>query len=202
MIRKRGEDRRPEHHGDRRHRGRGPSSAWLHDPKMVLGHLPLKPGDVFVDLGCGVGEYTLEAAAAVGPGGRVYALDKSSHLIDNLSQTIDSQALSNVTPLTTDITASLALDDGSVDAVFIATVLHIFDLKRVGPSIFSEVARILRPGGCLAIVECKKEHQPFGPPMHMRNSPDEIEAALVPYGFEKAGYVDLGYNYLIHFTRG
>ena len=51
----------------------------------------------------------------------------------------------------------------------------------------------------LSIVECKKEDQPFGPPKHLRYSPDEIEAALIPYNFKKASYHDLGYTYLIQF---
>ena len=41
---------RQEHHG-RGHRGRGSSSAWLHDPKTVLGLIPVKTGQVFCRLG-------------------------------------------------------------------------------------------------------------------------------------------------------
>jgi len=32
---------------------RGPSSFHMHDPEIVFDDLALKPGDVFLDLGCG-----------------------------------------------------------------------------------------------------------------------------------------------------
>ncbi|BBO89063.1 class I SAM-dependent methyltransferase [Desulfosarcina ovata] len=189
-----------KYNGGKGHNGRGPSSAWLHEPKMVLGHLPLKAGHVFVDLGCGAGDYTVEAAKIVGPGGKVYAFDKWQHLIDSLAKVAKSLELSNIVALKADICAPLPILDSSVDVVFIATVLHIFNLRKMGPSIFSEVFRMLKPGGCLAIVECKKEEQSFGPPKHMRNAPDEVEAVVVSCGFRKIGYIDLGYNYMIQFA--
>ena len=193
---------RHEHHGQGGRKGSGPSSAWLHEPKLVLGGLPLKAGHVFADLGCGAGDYTLAAAKIVGPGGRVYALDKWPYLIENLSKTAASLGLDNITALAADMTAPLPMRDGTVDVVFIATVLHIFKLRQVGPSIFAEIARILKKDGCLAILECKKEDQSFGPPKHMRNAPDEVEAVVIPCNFVKKSYTDLGYNYLIQFTRG
>ena len=182
------------------HRGRGPSSAWLHEPKTVLGLIPVKAGQVFADLGCGTGDYAVEAAKIVGPGGKVYALDNRQSLIDDLSEKSKSLGLDNITVLKADITASLPVDRNSVDVAFIATVLHIFDLRQTGPAVFSGVSGILKPGGRLAVVECKKEEQSFGPPKHMRNAPDEIEAAAVPFGFNRIGYHDLGYNYMLRFT--
>lgn len=192
---------RHEHQSIRENKSRGPSSACLHDPKTVLKHVPLKAGHVFVDLGCGAGDYTIEASTIVRANGKVYALDKWRYLIDKLSETIESMGLDNITPMTADITLPLPINDSSVDVVFIATVLHIFDLDQVGASIFAEVARILKPGGCLAVVECKKEDQPFGPLKHQRNSPDEIVSALTPFQFERVSYTDLGYTYLIEFTH-
>lgn len=192
---------RQEPHSCNTHKGRGPSSAWLHEPKTVLGHIPLKAGHVFVDLGCGVGDYTIEASTIVGTNGKVIAIDKWQYLIDELSKTIETLNQDNITLLTADITAPLPIEDNCVDVVFIATVLHIFNLKEVAPAIFAEVSRILKPGGLMAVVECKKEDQPFGPPKHMRNSPDEIEAALIPYGYDRISYNDLGYTYLIQFSH-
>ncbi len=201
MTDKRNDTCKQRHIPGRGHKGHGPSSAWMHDPKTVLDLIPLKEGQVFADLGCGTGDYAIEASTIVGTTGRVYALDKLPYLIDNLSNTIKSPGLKNITPITADITEPLPIDDKSVDVAFIATVLHIFDLKRIAVTLFVEVSRILKPSGRLAVVECKKEDQPFGPPEHMRNSPEELIAALSPCGFIQRTYTDLGYNYIIQVEK-
>ncbi len=195
------EECRHEHAGATGRRHHGPSSAWMHEPKSVLAQIPLKPGHVFVDLGCGAGDYAIEAARIVGPGGRVVAMDKWPYLLDNLSKASQSAGLDNITPLLADMTEPLPMENNSVDVIFIATVLHIFDLNKIGPDLFREVFRILKPGGCLAIVECKKRESDFGPPLHLRKSPEDIENAVLPHGFERLGYGDLGHNYLIQFIR-
>lgn len=41
-----------------------------------------------------------------------------------------------------------------------------------------EGQRILKPGACLAIVNIKKEETPFGPPVEMRSSPEELRNKL------------------------
>ena len=201
MNHTKGDNCRQDHHHNTGKRGRGPSSAFLHDPETVLAHLPLKPGHVFVDLGCGAGDYAMEASKIVGPAGRVIAVDKWQYLMDNLAEAITSRGLKNITLLTADITAPLLLEDNMADFVFLATVLHIFNLKKTGPVIFDQVSRILGPHGLLAVLECKKEDQNFGPPKHVRNSPEEVEAALIPHGFKKIKYTDLGYNYMVQFVR-
>jgi len=61
------------------------------------------------------------------------------------------------------------------------------------------VRRVLKPAGRLAIINCKKEAQPFGPPIEKRFSPRETEKLVVPCGFRTLEQVDLGYNYLIQF---
>jgi hypothetical protein len=41
-----------------------------------------------------------------------------------------------------------------------------------------EAKRLLRGNGVLSIVEIKKEKTPFGPPLHIRFSPDELKKIL------------------------
>ena len=56
----------------------------------------------------------------------------------------------------------------SVDVGFMATVLH--DLVEAGTAAgaLAEVARVIKPGGLLAIVEFDKIDGPPGPPRHIR----------------------------------
>ena len=180
---------------------RGRSSFWMQDQKLVFDALELKEGDSFLDLGCGPGDYSMRASEIVGDSGVVYALDRWRDVIDDLAEKARSRGSKNIRAIVSDITEHLPVDDESVDLCFISTVLHSLDLADVEKSLFGEIRRVLKPGGRVAIIECKKEEQPFGPPMSMRLSPEEIESSIVRYGFERTGLVDLGYNYMILFAK-
>lgn len=184
--------------GGRGH-GRHQSSFWMHDPKLVFRELDLKEGDRFLDMGCGRGDYAFEGARIVGANGVVYAFDRVESLICNVGKRAETLGLRNVRTMVADMTALLPLESGLIDVCFLATVLHALDPAKDGKTLFPEIRRVLKPGGRLAIIECKKEQQPFGPPIHMRLSPEEIEGAVRSYGFEKRGLTDLGFNYLIQF---
>lgn len=188
------------HNGSKQKKSKGPSSAFLHDPQTVLENLPLKDGQVFADLGCGAGDYTVAASSMVGAKGQVYALDKEKSLVDHLTIRARKESLRNVTSLTADILSSLPFEDKSVDVVFITTVLHIFNLKKIASSLFPEIHRILKPGGVLAIVEVKKEDRNFGPPKEMCHSPEEIQAAVEPHSFILKARTFFDYTYLIQFN--
>jgi ubiquinone/menaquinone biosynthesis C-methylase UbiE len=179
--------------------GRGPSSFWMHDSKTVFDALALKPGETFLDLGCGPGDYAMAAAGIVGPFGTVFAFDKWQYQIDGLKAEAASRGLDNIRAMTADITQALPIADRSVDCCMLATVLHIFGLPIVEKTIFREVHRILKPSGKLAIIESKKEEQPFGPPLDLRISPGELEASLHPLGFGTIDCLEFGYTYLIQF---
>lgn len=188
-------------HGKGAH-GRGPSSFWMHDPRKVFNALALERGDAFLDLGCGPGEYVMEAARIVGDSGMVYALDKSGRMVDYVAWEAYSHGAGNVTVRVCDITGPLPLADYSVDVCLLSTVFHIPEVSRHARDIFAEVQRVLKPGGRLAIIECKKKEMSFGPPMDMRWAPGELEDLLSGTGYRKIGLTDLGYCYLLQFDAG
>ena len=171
----------------------------MQDPEIIFRDLQLKHGDCFVDLGCGPGDYSLHASRLIGDAGRVYALDRFQSTVEALTVEAASQGCGNVTVLVADLARPLPLEDGRADVCFMATVLHALNVVAVGPVLFPEIIRVLKPGGSLAVVECKKEDRPWGPPKHVRLSPKQVEAMVGPYGFERVGLVDLGKNYLVRF---
>ncbi len=180
-------------------RQRGPSSFHMHDPDNVFQELDLKEGDSFADLGCGPGDYSIGASRIVGESGTVYAVDKWKYLIDGLKAEAKSQGVANIEAMVADITEPLPMADDAVDACLLATVIHTLHSAKEARAIFNEIHRILRPSGRLGIIECKKEDQPFGPPVEMRLSHVQVENMVIPCGFKKIRLVDLSFNYLILF---
>ena len=182
------------------HKGQGPSSYWIVDPDTVFDILEIQPGERVLDLGCGAGDYAVRAAGFTGENGIVYAVDHWLPTIDSLKDAAQSMGLTNLEAVKASITQTLPFNDNDFHLCMIFTVLHIFNLKNQGEKIYKEIRRVLKPGGRLAVIECKKEDMPFGPPLHMRLSPEEIEGSLKGCGFEISGYADLGHLYLSLFT--
>ncbi|WP_048065519.1 class I SAM-dependent methyltransferase [Methanosarcina acetivorans] len=198
-ICKKGCDHDTSHRENEQRCGRG--SFWMHDPDLIFSELKLKAGEFFLDMGCGPGDYSIWASKIVGNSGMVYALDKWQELIDNLTEKADLEGIKNIKGMVSDIARPLPIEESCIDVYFISTVLHSLDLAKDSDVIFSEIHRVLKPDGRLAIVECKKEEMSFGPPLHMRLSPEELENLIAKYGFEKINLVDLGYNYMIQFRK-
>ncbi len=187
-------------HGEHEQK-RGRSSFWMHDPELVFAELNLKEGDFFLDMGCGPGDYAIQASRLVKDAGVVFALDRWQDVIDDLKEKASSEGLKNIRGMISDINRPLPIEEGCIDVYFTSTVLHSLDLAKDGDMIFSEIHRVLKPEGRLAIIECKKEEMSFGPPLHMRLSPEELENSITKHGFEKISLVDLGYNYMIQFGK-
>jgi ubiquinone/menaquinone biosynthesis C-methylase UbiE len=181
--------------------GAGKSSYDLIDPGVLWAELDLAQGITFLDLGCGQGNYALAAAARLGPAGAVYAVDLWEEGIAALKERAGREGRGNLKALVAPA-GRIPVADVSVDAGFMATVLH--DLVEAGTAAgaLAELARVIKPGGWLAIVEFEKIDGPPGPPRHIRLEADEVEALVAPYGFVRRKTVKLGpYNYLMTFEK-
>ena len=181
--------------------GAGKSSYDLIDPGALWAALNLPQGTTFLDLGCGQGNYSLAAADLIGPNGLVYAVDLWEEGIAALKARAAREGRTNLKPLAAGAD-QIPIDSHSVDVVLMATVLH--DLVEAGTAAgaLAEVARVIKAGGRLAIVEFHKIDGPPGPPRHIRLDPSEVEAMVAPYGFARQQIINLGpYNYLITFVK-
>jgi ubiquinone/menaquinone biosynthesis C-methylase UbiE len=181
--------------------GQGKSSYDLIDPGILWAELDLAPGITFLDLGCGQGNYALAASAIMGSTGAIYAVDLWEEGIAALKERAAREGVNNLKALVSPA-SQVPLRDQSVDVGFMATVLH--DLVEAGTATgaLTEVARVLKPGGLLAIVEFEKLDGPPGPPRHIRLDPGEVEKLVAPYGFNRQKTKNLGpYNYLITFIK-
>lgn len=183
--------------GKRRH----PSSYGMQDSRAVFDALDLKPGDVFLDAGCGLGEYALNAARLVGPTGMVHAFDVTPGCIEDLARQAAALGLPQLRASVTDITQPLPLPDASVTVGLLGTIVHIPPVTRAMETIFQEMRRVLRPGGRLGVIECN-QHAPCGPPRSMRLSAERIADALTECDFLPLAINDFGNTYLILFQQG
>jgi ubiquinone/menaquinone biosynthesis C-methylase UbiE len=80
----------------------------------------------------------------------------------------------NIEAIEADITRPTEIRRSSVDLIYISTVIHGFSKKQIH-GFLKEANSLLKPGGTLAIVEIEKKETPFGPPMEIRISPEELK---------------------------
>lgn len=109
----------------------------------------LQPGETVLDLGCGAGMDALIAARAVGPAGRVLAVDYSAPMV---ALARDNARAGGVTNLHVDHAAieELPFAAGSVDVV---QANGVFNLSPEKKRAVAEAWRVLRPGGRLIAAE-------------------------------------------------
>ncbi|ROR34718.1 class I SAM-dependent methyltransferase [Inmirania thermothiophila] len=112
----------------------------------------VRPGDRVLDLGCGPANQ-LALVAALNPQTHFLGVDLSAEMLARAEARIAERGLANVALRRGDITELRGLEDGSVDAVISTVVLHHLPDEAALARCFAEIARVLRPGGGIYLVD-------------------------------------------------
>jgi arsenite methyltransferase len=107
----------------------------------------LRPGERVLDLGSGSGTDVFCAAVRVGESGRVVGVDITDAQLGKAKRLRDRDGFSQVELVEAHI-EELPFEDASFDAVLSNGVINLSPRKD---RVFAEAARVLRPGGRLAI---------------------------------------------------
>lgn len=171
--------------------------AWQ-QPQKVMAKLALKPGQRVADVGSGPGYFTLRFARAVGPDGKVYAVDISRGMLDYLENQARADRLTNIQTILAE-PHDPRLPMASVDTIFICDTLHhIPERTTYYPLLF----RALKPGGRLVNIDFYKRSLPVGPPIHMKIRKAQMIREAEAAGFHLVRQYDfLKYQYFLVFKR-
>jgi SAM-dependent methyltransferase len=112
-------------------------------------HGPLAPGEDVLDVGCGAGLDSLVAAQMVGPDGSVTGLDMTPEMLAKARASAEELGLGDVRFVEGEA-ERLPFEDASFDVVISNGVIDLVPDKE---AVFSELHRVLRPGGRLQIAD-------------------------------------------------
>ena len=112
----------------------------------------ISPGMTAVDIGCGMGFFSLEMARLAGPEGRIVCVDLQPKMIKSLVKRAEKEGLIDRIDGRSCSVESLGLDDlkGSADFVLLFAVVHEVPDKEL---FLSQTASLLKPGGILLLAE-------------------------------------------------
>jgi demethylmenaquinone methyltransferase/2-methoxy-6-polyprenyl-1,4-benzoquinol methylase len=112
--------------------------------------LPIRSGDVLVDLGCGTGSLALAVADRLRGRGRVTGIDLAER------QLAEARRKGARSPVPIEwrrgSVDDLPFEDGTVDGVCMSQVIHGLT-EPVRRGMIAESVRVLRPGGFFGLVE-------------------------------------------------
>jgi ubiquinone/menaquinone biosynthesis C-methylase UbiE len=130
----------------------------------VVAALKLQPGDVVADLGAGSGPFVVPFAKAVGPQGKVYAVEIDRNFFPYIDRRAKDAGVANVRTVAGQFTDP-GLPAADVDVAFMHDVLHHVENRA---AYLKALVKYLKPGARVAVID-----------YHAMQSPHRDEPALI-----------------------
>jgi len=118
----------------------------------IMTALDLRTGMDVADIGAGTGLYTRLLAPAVGPQGKVYAVDPARIFIEEILRQAKSQGFENITGIINS-QKDAGLAPASIDLAFVSATYHHFEYPQ---AMLQSIYQALRPDGQLIIIDFRK----------------------------------------------
>ena len=161
----------------------------------------LEEGMEMADIGAGTGLFTVPFSKAVGPEGKVYAVDIAKNFLTHIRARMERRKAENVeTVLCSE--RSVELPENSIDLAFICDTYHHFEYPQ---ATMTSLHKALRENGEIVLIDFKRipgvsSEWVMG---HVRAGQEVFESEVTEAGFEKVDEVKdlLTENYFVRFRK-
>jgi predicted methyltransferase len=181
--------------------------AWQ-KPEQVMDALQIAEDSTVADLGAGGGWFTIRLARRVLPHGTVYAEDVQRLMIEAIQRRVQREGLTNVKPVLGEYDnpfpcrqpPSDCVAADTLDAVLIVDTFHEMEHPIL---VLRNVARTLKPGGLIGIIDYRQGEGGPGPDPEERVAPGAIIEAAKAAGLKLVSQDNtlLPYQYFLRFGK-
>ncbi len=167
-------------------------------PSRLHDWLAVPRGAVVADVGAGTGYHSRRLAAAVGPMGRVLAVDLQPEMLERLRERALATGIRNIEPVLGSA-ADPGLKDACCELILLVDVYHELSQPY---EVIRRLVAALKPGGRLVIVEYRGEDASL--PIHalhtMTEAQLQLEMAVQPLAWE-ATWRELPWQFAMVFRK-
>lgn len=169
----------------------------------LMARLGVQPGMTVADLGAGGGFHVLRLAEAVGPQGKVYAVDVDPRSVAVLKHRTASRPHVQVVASKPD---DVSLPAGSLDLALLSETWHVVAHQETAPAFLASIHRALKADGRLAVLETSaaewtNPRTGKQEPNLRYVDPEETARRIAAAGFRLHDRSELGHEYLLIFRR-
>ena len=167
------------------------------DPFLIMAHMLITPHDHVADIGCGPGFFSIPMAKYL-TYGQLHAIDVREEMLEVTRRRVTEARLGNVR-ISRYSHAEFPIEEGSLDGVMVAFVLHQTE-NKVG--LMKAARELLKPRGWCTVLELYRRDTGEGPPTSVRIGPSEMEGIAKDAGFQFQGWRDInGRDYMATLRR-